>query len=210
MAKDDSYRAVMDRRNEIMKRAIGMDYKSFEISPLSFDYEALMSSTGYSLEDCIRIQRDAKVGNTPLLELKNLTNAARLVAGGRRGARIFIKDEASNPSGSFKDRRAAVSVHHAKKLGYKGVVAATSGNYGAAVASQAAMKNLRCIVLQECFDSKGVGQPEILEKQRKCESLGAEVIQLTVGPELFHTFLLILEETGYFNASLYSPFGIAG
>jgi len=210
MAKDDSYRAVMDRRNEIMKRAIGMDYRSFEISPLSFDYEALMSSTGYSLEDCIRIQRDAKVGNTPLLELKNLTNAARLVAGGRKGARIFIKDEASNPSGSFKDRRAAISVHHAKKLGYKGVVAATSGNYGAAVASQAAMKNLRCIVLQECFDSKGVGQPEILEKQRKCESLGAEVIQLTVGPELFHTFLLILEETGYFNASLYSPFGIAG
>ncbi|MBP1918850.1 2-amino-4-oxopentanoate thiolase subunit OrtB [Youngiibacter multivorans] len=210
MTKDDSYRAVMDRRNEIMKKAIGMDYSSFEISPLSFDYEALMSSTGYSLEDCIRIQHDAGVGNSPLLELKNLTNAARLVAGGRKGARIFIKDEASNPSGSFKDRRAAISVHHAKKLGYKGVVAATSGNYGAAVASQAAMKNLKCIVLQECFDSKGVGQPEILEKQRKCESLGAEVIQLSVGPELFHTFLLILEETGYFNASLYSAFGIAG
>lgn len=210
MAKDDSYRAVMDRRNEIMKRAIGMDYSTFEISPLSFDYEALMSSTGYSLEDCIRIQSDAGVGKTPLLELKNLTNVARLIAGGRKGARIFIKDEASNPSGSFKDRRAAISVHQAKRLGYNGVVAATSGNYGAAVASQAAMKNLKCIVLQECFDSRGIGQPEILEKQRKCEALGAEVIQLSVGPELFHTFLLTLEETGYFNASLYSSFGIAG
>jgi hypothetical protein len=72
------------------------------------------------------------------------------------------------------------------------------------------MKNLKCIVLQECFDSRGIGQPEILEKQRKCEALGAEVIQLSVGPELFHTFLLTLEETGYFNASLYSSFGIAG
>lgn len=210
MGRDDSYRAVMDRRNEIMKSAIGMDYSLFELSPLSFDYEAMMSSTGYSLEDCLRIQHDSGVGNSPLLELKNLTALARIVAGGRKGARIFIKDEASNPSGSFKDRRAAISVHHAKKLGYKGVVVATSGNYGAAVASQAAMKNLKCIVLQECFDSKGIGQPEILEKQRKCESLGAEVIQLSVGPELFHTFLLILEETGYFNASLYSPFGIAG
>nr|HPN61331.1 PLP-dependent lyase/thiolase [Bacilli bacterium] len=43
-----------------------------------------------------------------------------------------------------------------------------------------------------------------------CEAYGAEVIQLSVGPELFYTFLRLLEETGYFNASLYTPFGIAG
>ena len=98
----------------------------------------------------------------------------------------------------------------AEKMGYKGVMSATSGNYGAAVASQAAMRNLRCIIVQECFDSKGIGQPEIIEKQRKCESLGAEVVQLTVGPELFYMYLRILEETGYFNASLYSHFGISG
>ena len=101
-------------------------------------------------------------------------------------------------------------VYHAKKLGYKGVIAATSGNYGAAVASQAAIAGLECIIVQECYDSKGVGQPEIIEKARKCEALGAEVVQLTVGPELFYKFILLLEETGYFNASLYTPFGIAG
>ena len=89
-------------------------------------------------------------------------------------------------------------------------MAATSGNYGAAVASQAAMQGLKCIIVQECYDSNGVGQPEIVEKARKCEALGAEVVQLTVGPELFYSFLSILEDTGYFNASLYSPFGIAG
>jgi cysteine synthase len=66
------------------------------------------------------------------------------------------------------------------------------------------------MVLQECYDSKGMGQPEIIEKARKCEALGAEVIQLSVGPELFYQFLLLLEDTGYFNASLYTPFGIAG
>ena len=49
-----------------------------------------------------------------------------------------------------------------------------------------------------------------MRKQEKCEAYGAEVIQLTVGPELFYTFLSVLEDTGYFNASLYSPFGIAG
>ena len=72
------------------------------------------------------------------------------------------------------------------------------------------MQGLKCIIVQECYDSRGVGQPEIVEKARKCEALGAEVIQLTVGPELFYTFLSVLEDTGYFNASLYSPFGIAG
>ena len=31
-----------------------------------------------------------------------------------------------------------------------------------------------------------------------------------IGPELFSTHLSLLEDTGYFNASLYTPFGIAG
>jgi cysteine synthase len=90
------------------------------------------------------------------------------------------------------------------------VIAATSGNYGAAVASQAAKYGLKCIIVQECYDSKGVGQPEIIEKARACEAYGAEVVQLSVGPELFYKFLLLLEETGYFNASLYTPYGIKG
>lgn len=72
------------------------------------------------------------------------------------------------------------------------------------------MRGLKCIVVQECYDSTGKGQPEIIEKARKCEAFGAEVVQLTVGPELFYTFLKLLEDTGYFNASLYTPFGIAG
>jgi threonine dehydratase len=90
------------------------------------------------------------------------------------------------------------------------VISATSGNYGAAVASQAAREGMACIVVQEAFDSRGVGQPEIIEKSRACEEFGAEVVQCTVGPELFYLFLLLLEETGFFNASLYTPFSVAG
>jgi cystathionine beta-synthase len=55
-----------------------------------------------------------------------------------------------------------------------------------------------------------VGQPEIIEKGRACEAYGAEVLKLTVGPELFYMQLRTLEETGFFNASLYTPFGIRG
>ena len=208
--KDMSYAAVMGRRNEIMKQALGIDYGDFELGGLAFDYERMMEKAGYTLEQVREIQRETNVGDTPLIELKNLTAAARALSEPGKGARIFIKDEAANPSGSFKDRRAAVSCYFAQHHGYKGVIAATSGNYGAAVVSQANMRNLKTIVVQELFDSRGVGQPEILEKGRKCEAYGAEVLQLTVGPELFYTFLRVLEETGFFNASLYTPFGIAG
>ncbi|MEE0741570.1 MAG: 2-amino-4-oxopentanoate thiolase subunit OrtB [Emergencia sp.] len=208
LAKD--YDSVMGRSNEIQRKALGLDYAEFESGSVAFDYEALMKSTGYTLEEVAKIQARTAVGNTPLIELRNLSALARKYAKPGYGARIFAKDEAANASGSFKARRAACAVAHAKKLGYKGVIAATSGNYGAAVASQAAMQGMECIIVQECYDSKGIGQPEIVEKARKCEAYGAEVIQLTVGPELFYTFLSVLEDTGYFNASLYSPFGIAG
>lgn len=207
---DNSYQSVMDRKNEIMKKAIGMDYSQFQLTDLAFDYKSMMSYGGYTIEKIREIQREQGVGNTPLYELKNITKLVRKLAGKGKGARIFLKDESANPSGSFKARRAAISVYHAKQHGYKGVIAATSGNYGAAVASQAAMQGLDSIIVQEAFDSKGVYQPEIMEKGRACEAYGSEVLQLSVGPELFYVFLRTLEETGYFNASLYTPFGIAG
>lgn len=210
MSKPMDYASVMGRKAEIMLKSVGIDYAKFESGSIAFDYERMMRETGYSLEEMQKIQKDVHVGGTPILELRNLTALARACAPAGKGARIFIKDEACNPSGSFKARRAANAVYHAKKLGYKGVIAATSGNYGAAVASQAAMAGLACIIVQECYDAKGMGQPEIIEKARKCEALGAEVVQLSVGPELFYKFLLLLEETGFFNASLYTPFGIAG
>jgi len=210
MIVDRSYQAVTGRMSQIIEKAMGVDYSRYERDGIIFDYEALMNDTGYSLEDHIRIQQTYNVGHTPVFELHNLTALARKYAAPGKGARIFVKDEASNPAGSFKERRACTSVYHAKKMGYRGVIAATSGNYGAAVASQAAMQGLKCIIVQECYDSKASGQPEIIEKARKCEALGAEVLQLSVGPELFYEVLMMLEDTGYFNASLYSAFGVGG
>ena len=201
---------LMARRGEIMMRALGMDYSAFERSPIAFDYEGMMAAHGYTLFDIIAIQRSAGVGDTPLLELRNLTDLVRSYAEPGFGARIFVKDEAANMAGSFKDRRASVSIHVAKEKGYEGVIAATSGNYGAAVASQAARAGLKCIIVQEAFDSRHIGQPEIVEKSRICEAFGAEVVKLTVGPELFSHMLELLDDTGYFAASLYSSFGVSG
>lgn len=207
---NNSYEAVLARKNSIMKDSVGINYDKYESGYLSFDYEAMMADCGFTLAEVREIQSEYGVGGTPLKECRNLTALARRFAKPGYGARIFIKDEAINDSGSFKARRASMACYKAKKLGFKGVIAATSGNYGAAVASQAAKHGLKCIIVQECFDSKGIGQPEIIEKARACEAYGAEVIQLSVGPELFYKFLLLLEETGYFNASLYTPYGVMG
>lgn len=207
MSKADQ---ILLEKNEIMKQAIGIDYDTFEQEGIAFDYERMMREAGYTIAELQDIQSHFFVGNTPIIELYNLTKLARSLAKPGYGARIMIKDEATNPSGSFKARRASVSVYEAKRLGYKGILTATSGNYGAGVASLAAKEGLKCIVVQETYDGRHVGQPEIVEKARACEAYGAEVFQLSVGPELFSTFLKLLKDTGYFNASLYSPFGIAG
>jgi len=207
---DNSYESVMLRKNAIMRQSVGINYDKYEADYINFDYEAMLKEGDFTLEQIREIQINSGVGNTPLKECKNITQLVRKVSKPGFGARIFIKDEALNDSGSFKARRASISCYQAKKMGFKGVIAATSGNYGAAVASQAAKYGLKCIIVQECYDSKGIGQPEIIEKARACEAYGAEVVQLSVGPELFYKFLLLLEETGYFNASLYTPYGIMG
>jgi cysteine synthase len=204
------YERVMARRAEIMRASLGLDYGKYRTGVLAFDYERLLADSGYDVDAAGAVQRRTGVGDTPLVDLVNITELARAVAAPGKGARIFLKDEAANPSGSFKDRRASLSVHEAHNRGYAGIAAATSGNYGAAVASQAAKAGLRCIVVQEAFDSEGIAQPEIAEKTRACEAYGAEVIRLSVGPELFYVLLCVLEETGYFNASLYSPYSIVG
>jgi cysteine synthase len=205
-----SYDAVLADRDAIMRDSVGIDYQQYVTGVLAFDYERLLADTGYDIPRTQAVQSRTGVGNTPLIELHHITALVRSLSAPGKGARIFVKDEAANPSGSFKDRRASLSVCEAQHRGYEGVVAATSGNYGAAVASQAAKAGMRCIVVQEAFDSQGIVQPEIAEKTRACEAYGAEVIRLSVGPELFYVFLCVLKETGYFNASLYTPYSIVG
>jgi len=204
------YDQLMQDKSKIIKDSLKIDYEQYENNGIGFDYEKMMNDSGYSFEDVKKIQLENNIGNTPLIELKRITEYVRKFSKEGYGARIFLKDEAANLSGSFKARRAAISIHQAKKLGYKGVIAATSGNYGAAIAALAARAGLKCIIVQECFDSNGIGQPEIIEKARACEAYGAEVVQLSVGPELFYQFLKLLDETKYFNASLYSPYGVMG
>lgn len=105
-----SYEAINARKNQIMKDAMRISYEDFEWDGIGFDYEKMMREVGYSTEEMRQIQLDNGVGDTPLLEMRNLTALARKYAPEGKGVRIFIKDEACNASGSFKARRAAISV----------------------------------------------------------------------------------------------------
>jgi len=75
-----------------------------------------------------------------------LYRAGRLAA--KTGVRaLWVKDESSNPTASFKDRASAVVVARAREIGAEIVVTASSGNAGAALAGMAAAVEQRSIIL---------------------------------------------------------------
>ncbi len=78
-------------------------------------------------------------GWTPLLEAKTL--AAEL---GLR--RLLIKDEAQNPTGSFKDRGLSLAVSRAKELGVKKAAIPSAGNAGGSFAAYAARAGIEAHV----------------------------------------------------------------
>lgn len=75
-------------------------------------------------------------GMTPLIKADRL--AERL---GTR-AEIWIKNDAANPTHSFKDRVVAVAIAKAKELGFETVACASTGNLANAVAAHAAAAGL--------------------------------------------------------------------
>jgi len=75
-------------------------------------------------------------GLTPLLRADRL--AERLGV----DAEIWIKNDAANPTHSFKDRVVAVAVAKAKELGFETVACASTGNLANAVAAHAAAAGL--------------------------------------------------------------------
>jgi threonine synthase len=74
-------------------------------------------------------------GTTPLVRADRL--AERLGLG-----EVWVKNDAANPTHSFKDRVVAVAIAKARELGYETVACASTGNLANAVAAHAAANGL--------------------------------------------------------------------
>lgn len=75
-------------------------------------------------------------GDTPLLALPHLEKQLGL-------SHLYVKDESSNPTGSFKARGLAAAISKAKELGVEKVIIPTAGNAGGAMAAYAARAGLK-------------------------------------------------------------------
>lgn len=78
-------------------------------------------------------------GGTPLIEAPSLSR--------RTGAKVFVKFEGMNPTGSFKDRGMTMAVSKAVEHGAKVVIAASTGNTSASAAAYAAYAGIGSAVL---------------------------------------------------------------
>jgi threonine synthase len=79
-------------------------------------------------------------GLTPLLRADRLAERLGL------DAELWIKNDAANPTHSFKDRVVAVAVAKAQELGFETVACASTGNLANAVAAHAAAAGLESYV----------------------------------------------------------------
>jgi threonine synthase len=101
-------------------------------------------------------------GGTPLLRAPRLGRAVGV-------ERLYIKDEAGNPTGSFKARGMAVAVTKAVELGAEAIAVPTAGNAGSAAAAYAARAGIGCAVVMPA-DTPPVFKREVVD-------LGAELVE---------------------------------
>jgi threonine synthase len=99
-------------------------------------------------------------GDTPLLEARRLDPSGGLL----------LKNETVNPTGSFKDRPVAVAATVARELDLSGLLCASTGNTGVAVAAYAARAGLPAVCV--------VPETTPAAKMLQIEAVGARIVRV--------------------------------
>ena len=102
-------------------------------------------------------------GSTPLLRAPRLSE--------QLGIELWLKWEASNPTGSYKDRGMTVAVSKALEEGARAVICASTGNTAASAAAYAARAGIPALVLQPRGAVAG-------GKLAQTRALGARVLEV--------------------------------
>jgi len=113
---------------------------------------------------------------TPLRRYQSLDHIA--------GAKIFVKHENQNLTGTFKIRGSINLMHHLAGTGTKGVITYSTGNHGTSVATSAGLFNLKAVVVVpegsnplKIQSIKDAGA-ELIEYGKDFEAAGRKVARL--------------------------------
>jgi len=135
---------------------------------------------------------DLGEGGTPLVRLRRMVP---------EGVELLVKDEALNPTGSFKARGLSLAVNRARELGAAGVQLASAGNAALALTVYAAAAGLKARVAMP------EDTPHTIEE--RCREHGAEVL-LSPGTRV-DAAKLLSDSDGYWTLStLREPYRVEG
>jgi threonine synthase len=132
-----------------------------EIRNLPFDlwrYHSLLPLNTYKP----KISMDE--GGTPLLHASNLG----VMLGNKN---IYFKDERQNPTGSFKDRQAAVTIASLQEAGINQLVLASTGNVAISYSAYSSRAGIKCWAFLTSLVP--------YEKMREVAIYGTQVIKIT-------------------------------
>jgi len=137
-------------------------------------------------------------GATPLIPLPRL--AAKL----RFDGALYAKDEAQNPTASFKSRGMSVAVTAARRLGVRALVAPSAGNAGGALAAYGARAGIPARV----FVPRDT--PPTLVEEMRTFGAGVELVDGLID-DAGRCAAAYAAETGAFNvATLREPYRVEG
>ena len=118
---------------------------------------------------------------------------------------LYVKNEFSNPTGSFKDRPTSVGISAAKEQGIKTVAVASTGNAGVATAAYAAKAGMECLVCAPEQTSSG--------KIAQLLSYGAHIYFVNGGySQCFNLVKEACQNFGYANltSTYVNPYTVEG
>ena len=117
---------------------------------------------------------------------------------------LFLQPEGYNPSGSFKDNGMSTAMTHAKMVGIRRIVCASTGNTSASAAMYAANENMACDV----YIPRGEIAPG---KLGQAFQFGAQIIQVQGNfDDALTASLRNAKETGGYTVNSVNPFRLEG
>jgi threonine synthase len=139
-------------------------------------------------------------GGTELIESSRLAQRLRIDS-------LHLKNETTNPTGSFKDRQVAVGISHAVEIGADTVAVVSSGNVAASSAAYAARAGLRCFVF--------VPEQAPEEKLVQVRMCGATARRMSThsATQMFDEVIEMCNQNGWYHlstAGMYNPFNVEG